>query len=167
MVTRGLVSDSLLLMLRWEVCEKCVRILVLNYTEIITVTEYLWGPISWEHRALTGIKLCIFITFQNTCTTNKKHTNTQTHAQRHTHTHTHTHTHEHMHTNCTPLHTHTLLHTANTHILVMGLVKNRRKKMTNWSAEEKRWVFSFDLKEASEEACLTERGREFQMTPLI
>ena len=31
-------------------------------------------------------------------------------------------------------------------------------------AEEKMWVFSFDLKEESEEACLTERGREFQMT---
>ena len=26
------------------------------------------------------------------------------------------------------------------------------------------WVFSFDLKEESEEECMTERGREFQMT---
>ena len=31
-------------------------------------------------------------------------------------------------------------------------------------AEEKRWVFTFDLKEESEEECLTEIGREFQMT---
>ena len=39
----------------------------------------------------------------------------------------------------------------------------RIKKSTNRDAEEKRWVFSFDLKEESKE-CLTERGREFQIT---
>ena len=27
-----------------------------------------------------------------------------------------------------------------------------------------RWVFSFDLKEESDVACLREKGREFQMT---
>ena len=32
--------------------------------------------------------------------------------------------------------------------------------MTDQYAEEKRWVFSFDLKEESEDECLTERGRE-------
>ena len=31
-------------------------------------------------------------------------------------------------------------------------------------AEEKRWVFTFDLKEESEEECLTGIGTEFQMT---
>ena len=31
-------------------------------------------------------------------------------------------------------------------------------------AEEKRWVFGFDLKEESEDECLTERGRKFQST---
>ena len=38
------------------------------------------------------------------------------------------------------------------------------KKMTDQHAEEKRWVFSFDLKEESEDKCLTEKGREFQST---
>ena len=37
-------------------------------------------------------------------------------------------------------------------------------KTTDQYAEEKRWVFSFDLKEESEDECLTERGREFQST---
>ena len=36
--------------------------------------------------------------------------------------------------------------------------------MTNQHAEEKRWDYSFDLKEESEEECLTETGREFQIT---
>ena len=36
--------------------------------------------------------------------------------------------------------------------------------MTDQYAEEKRWVFSFALKEESEDECLTERGREFQST---
>ena len=36
--------------------------------------------------------------------------------------------------------------------------------MTDQYAEEKRWVFSFDVKEESEDECLTERGREFQIT---
>ena len=40
----------------------------------------------------------------------------------------------------------------------------RRKKTTDQYAEEKRWVFSFDLKEEIEDECLTERGREFQIT---
>ena len=42
----------------------------------------------------------------------------------------------------------------------------RRKKTTNQYAEENRWVFSFDLKDVteSEDECLTERGREFQIT---
>ena len=31
-------------------------------------------------------------------------------------------------------------------------------------SEGKRWVFSFDLKEESEDECQTERGREFQIT---
>ena len=40
----------------------------------------------------------------------------------------------------------------------------RSKKTTDQYAEKKRWVFSFDLKEESEDECLTERGREFQIT---
>ena len=36
--------------------------------------------------------------------------------------------------------------------------------MKNLYAEEKRWVFNSDVKEDSEEECLTERGREFQIT---
>ena len=36
--------------------------------------------------------------------------------------------------------------------------------MTDQFAEAKRWVFSFDLKEESENKCLAERGREFQIT---
>ena len=38
--------------------------------------------------------------------------------------------------------------------------------MTDQYAEEKRWVFSLGLKEGSEDACLTERKREFQITGL-
>jgi len=40
----------------------------------------------------------------------------------------------------------------------------RREKTTDLHAVEKRSVFSFDLKEESEDKCLTERGREFQVT---
>ena len=40
----------------------------------------------------------------------------------------------------------------------------RRKTTTDRCAGEKRWAFSFDLKEESEDECLTERGREFQIT---
>ena len=43
----------------------------------------------------------------------------------------------------------------------------RRKKTTNQYAEEKRCFFSFDLKEESEEECLTEIGGEFQIMGLM
>ena len=36
--------------------------------------------------------------------------------------------------------------------------------MTDQYAEEKRWVFSFDLKDESEDECLTEIGLGFQIT---
>ena len=36
----------------------------------------------------------------------------------------------------------------------------RRNKATDQYAEEKRWVFSFGLKEDSEDECLRERERE-------
>ena len=39
------------------------------------------------------------------------------------------------------------------------------KKTPAQYAEEKRWVFSFDLKDESEDS-LTERGREFQIPGL-
>ena len=38
--------------------------------------------------------------------------------------------------------------------------------MTDHYAEEARWVLSFCLKEESEDACLTEEKREFQITGL-
>ena len=40
----------------------------------------------------------------------------------------------------------------------------RRKKITDQYAEEKKWVFSFYLKERSVDECLIEIGREFQIT---
>ena len=40
----------------------------------------------------------------------------------------------------------------------------RSKKTTDQCAKENRSLFSFDLKEESEDECLTERGREFQIT---
>ena len=62
----------------------------------------------------------------------------------HTHTHTHTHTHARAtHTRARARHTHTYTHThtTNTCITDDGLVKT-----TDQYAEEKRWVFSSDLK---------------------
>ncbi|WP_419652715.1 hypothetical protein, partial [Thiolapillus sp.] len=85
----------------------------------------------------------------------------RTHIHKHPpYTHTHTHTHAHTHTR-THTHTHTpQKHKHSNH----GFDGNRRKKARNQSAEEKRWVFIFDLKEESDVACLTEKEREFQMT---
>ena len=77
---------------------------------------------------------------------------TLAHANTHTHTHTQTHTHRHRDPPAK--------HKHSSH----GFNRNRRKKVINQYAEEKRWVFSFDLKEESDMACLTEKGREFQMT---
>ena len=84
------------------------------------------------------------------------HTLTDIHTYTHTHTHTHSHTHTHLHT-----HTHTYTHTTHAHththtlslslslqihaLLVMGWYNE--KKMTDQYSEEKRWVFSFDLRE--------------------
>ena len=50
--------------------------------------------------------------------------------------------------------------TIYTYITGDSLVEKRRK--TQQIRKHKRWVFSFDLE--SERDCLTERGREFQMT---
>ena len=72
-------------------------------------------------------------------------------------THTRTHTHTHTHPNATQ-HNTTEIHA----LLVMGWYNE--KKTTDQYAEEKRRVFSFDLKEESEDECLTERGREFQIS---
>ena len=71
------------------------------------------------------------------------HTSTYTHACAHTHTHTHT-------------------HCKNTSIVVMGLMETEERKQE--ISRQKRWVFSFDLKEESDMACLTEKEREFLMT---
>ena len=43
----------------------------------------------------------------------------------------------------------------------------RRKNKTNQYAEEKRWFFSSEIKEESEEECLTEIGGEFQFMGLM
>ena len=65
-------------------------------------------------------------------------------------------THAHTPTNTPPTHTHT--HTPQKHKHSShGFDGNRRKKARNQ-------VFSFDLKEESDVACLTEKEREFQMT---
>ena len=79
---------------------------------------------------------------------------TPTHVHTHKHPHTPTHTHTHPHTHTPQKHKHS------SH----GFDGNRRKKARNQKAEEKRWVFSFDLKEESDVACLTEKEREFKMT---
>ena len=66
--------------------------------------------------------------------------------QRHFITHTHTHTHT---------------HTTNTCITSHRLVEWEGKKMTDQYAEEKRWFFSFDWKEESEESSWhSDRDRE-------
>ena len=80
-----------------------------------------------------------------------------THARTHVHKH-HTHTHAHTHTQKHPPTLQKHKHSSH------GSDGNRRKKVINQWAEEKRWVFLFDLKEESDVACLTEKGREFQMT---
>ena len=99
------------------------------------------------------------------------HTRMHTHTQTHTHTHTHktkspeclqrptnTHISSHIHT-----HTCSLVRTHYKYMHYWWWVSRmRRRKMTNQYAE--RWVFSFDLKDEREEKCLTERGREFQIT---
>ena len=84
------------------------------------------------------------------------HTHTRTQPHKHP-THPHTHTRAHTHTHTPQKHKHS------SH----GFDGNRRKKARNQKAEEKRWVFSFDLIEESDVACLTEKEREFQMTGLI
>ena len=50
---------------------------------------------------------------------------------------------------------------------MLWIGRMRRKKMSDQYAEEKRWVFSFNFKEQSEDECLTEREKEFQITGLM
>ena len=66
----------------------------------------------------------------------------------------------HAHTPTTPHPPHT--HRKNTSIVVMGLMETEERKRE--ISRQKRWVFSFDLKEESDVAYLTEKEREFQMT---
>ena len=74
------------------------------------------------------------------------------HTRMHTCTHACTHTHARMHAR---MHAHTL--TCYRYTCITG----------DSNAEEERWVFSFDSKEESEDKCLTERGRGFQVTGLM
>ena len=67
------------------------------------------------------------------------HTHACTHARVRTHTYNTHATHTHMHT-----------HTTDTCITCVGLVE-QEETTTNQYEEEKRWVFSFDLKEESED----------------
>ena len=154
---------------------------------MIIIIGSLSRPISLEPRALTKAGKYIHYISRPMHT---PHTHTYTHIYTHTHhTHTHIHTHTHTHTNthahtCTCAHTHTnsmQRHTSyactrthkhthtdahtlqNTSILVMGLMETEERKRQN-SRQKRRCVFSFGLKEESEVACLTEKGREFQMT---
>ena len=94
-----------------------------------------------------------------------------TYIRTHSFHHTHTHARTHAHTTQPHTHTHALTHThTHTHYKYMHywwwVGTMWRKKMTDQYAEEKRWVFSFDWKEAIEDNCLTltRRGREFQIT---
>ena len=62
---------------------------------------------------------------------------------------------------------HTYMHTPHVHSTnsyITGDGWYNEKKMTDQYAEEKRWVISFLFKKKSEDECLTERGREFQIT---
>ena len=79
-------------------------------------------------------------------TSSHTHTHARTHARTHAHTHTHTHR--------------VQIHA----LLVMGWYNERKENDRSVYAEEKRRVFNFDLKRESEDECLTERGREFQIT---
>ena len=77
----------------------------------------------------------------------QRHMDTLTSSQTHTQTHA-----------CTDPDTHV------THTLQMSNTCINSPKATDQYAEEKRWVCSFDLKEENEDECLTERGRNFQIT---
>ena len=89
------------------------------------------------------------------------------------HTHTHTHGHAHTHTDALSLalshtlclclsvrlcpsltHTSYTTHTTNTCVTGDGSVRLGRKRQISM---QKRWFFSFDLKEESEDECLTDR----------
>ena len=76
-----------------------------------------------------------------------------------------THTHAHTQTPPTPTPTHTPPPCKNTSKVVMGLMETEERKQA--ISRQKRWVFSIDLKEESDVACLTEKEREFQMTSPI
>ena len=121
----------------------------------------------------------LFLSHTHTLTHPHAHTHThaRTHARTHSHTHvraptrahTHTHTHTHMHARTharTRAHARIDTHILTTNTFITGDVfgRMRRKKVKNRYAEGKRWVFSSDVKEDSEKECLTERGREFQIT---
>ena len=72
-------------------------------------------------------------------------------------TNTHTHTHA-----CTQARRHAGTHTTNTCLTGDWLAEKTKKETISQYAEEKRWVFSFNIKEKKQ--YLTERGRELQMT---
>ena len=99
--------------------------------------DYLWRPVSWEPRALS------------------KHKDTliSSHTPRHARTHRPRPPPPH------PIPTHT-----DTHYKFMHYWWWTGKKKKPTDGEEKRRVFSFDLKEESEGSFKSERGREFQST---
>ena len=59
------------------------------------------------------------------------------------------------------------IHTRTTNTCITGDGLVEWEGTADQHAEEKRWVFSSDLKEKREDECLTERGREFQITGLM
>ena len=81
------------------------------------------------------------------------HHHHHTHTHRHTQTHTDTHTHTHSHT-----HTHTHTHRLQIHaLLVTGWYNVKKENDRSVCRREEMGVFSFEIKEESEDKCLTER----------
>ena len=106
------------------------------------MTGYSSRPVSWEAAALTKEATIGSFHLTHLLSLSLMHTHTVTHSLSLSHTHSHTHTQQ--------------IHA----LLVMGWYNE--KKTTDQYAEDKRRVFSFDLnlKEASEDECLTQRQRE-------
>ena len=48
--------------------------------------------------------------------------------------------------------------------MCLDLTEKKKTDKSDQSTDEVGWVFSLDLKEKSEVECLTEKGREFQIT---
>ena len=148
----------------------CEFIVSCQFARRIIIIDYLWcltpsrkSPEHFQGHRICSCQLFLFASLLSlsVCLSLSPPPLSLSHTHSLTHTHTHT----------LPLslslslsHTHT--HTLQMHALqVMGWYSEKKTK--DQHAEEKRWVFSLDLKEKSEDECLTERGRESQITSLM